>query len=259
MAADIQIPREVADVLRYYVYALRDPRDGKVFYVGKGVGDRINSHAREAGADLLSRRAKLKTINEIELSGREVDLLFLRTGIEDEATAFKVEQAVIDAFAANHHPLTNLVRGHDSGAQGLATLQVVVSRYAALPTPPIPEPLILVKINRGWRSDMNDREVFEQARGHWKVGWDTRNRAEYALGVAWGVVRGVYRIDSWFPSEQPWDEGKNRWGFNGEPADELRHVISTHVRDAFKKGNQSSFRKFLEGYPGVPASGITQA
>ena len=46
IGSDVRIPPEVAAVLRYYVYALRDPRDGKVFYVGKGVGDRINARAR---------------------------------------------------------------------------------------------------------------------------------------------------------------------------------------------------------------------
>lgn len=34
--------------LRYYVYELIDPRDGTVFYVGKGKGDRLLAHEREA-------------------------------------------------------------------------------------------------------------------------------------------------------------------------------------------------------------------
>ena len=91
MAAEIRIPHEVADKIRYYVYALRDPRDGRVFYVGKGIGGRINSHLREAGKDQESERQKLRRINEIESSGHEVELLFLRTEIEDEDRAFMVE------------------------------------------------------------------------------------------------------------------------------------------------------------------------
>ncbi len=46
---DLRIPGEVAAVLRYYVYALSDPRNGRVFYIGKGIGDRINAHTRDAG------------------------------------------------------------------------------------------------------------------------------------------------------------------------------------------------------------------
>lgn len=211
-----------------------------------GVNDRISSHAREAGADPLSVRAKKQRINEIQASGREVDLLFLRTGIVDEPTAYIVEQAVIDAFAADGHPLTNLVRGHDSGRHGLATLPVVVARHRADPCPPIPRPVIMLKIQRGWRPDMNEHNIFEKTRGHWKVGSDTRQRARYALGIAYDIVRGAYRIDSWFRSTMPWDEGKNRWGFEGGPAPELAHVVGTHVRDAFP--NQVMYRKFLDGY-----------
>jgi len=243
MPADVRIPPEVADVLGYYVYALRDPRDSKVFYVGKGKGGRINSHVIEAGKDRESERAKLRTINEIEAAGLEVDLLFLRTGIEDEDAAFAVEQAVIDAFYADRHPLTNLIRGHYSGAHGLATLQVVVARHRAEPCPSIPEPVIMVKIQNGWRPDMSERELYEKTRGHWKIAPRVREQAKYCLGIAYGVVRGAYRIDSWFPSG-------NRWGFNGESAVNLKYVVGTHVRDVFP--NQVMYRQFLTGYSSSP-------
>lgn len=249
MTNDIQIPYEVAEVLGYYVYALRDPRTGKVFYVGKGKGDRINSHRRQAGADPESEAAKLRAINEIEATGQSVDLLFLRTGIADEVTAFMVEQSVIDAFAADGHALTNLVRGHHSGQHGLASLPAVVARHRAIACPPIDYPLIMLKIQNGWRSDMNDQEIYDTTRGHWKIAPWVRDRAQYALGIAYGVVRGAYRVDSWFPSEKEWDRGKNRWGFVGESAPELAHVVGTHVRDAFP--NQVMYRRFIHGYAGT--------
>ena len=34
----------VIENLGVYIYFLKDPRDGKVFYVGKGVGNRVFSH-----------------------------------------------------------------------------------------------------------------------------------------------------------------------------------------------------------------------
>jgi hypothetical protein len=252
MVNDLRIPGEVAAVLGYYVYALRDPRNGTVFYVGKGVGDRINAHAREAGENPESERAKLRTINEIEAAGRRLDLLFLRTGIHDEQTAFIVEQAVIDAFAADGHSLCNLVRGHHSGSDGLATLATMVARHRAEPCPPIPQPIIMVKIQNGWRADSNEQEIFNQTRGHWRVGPEVRGRAQYCLGVAYGVVRGAYRVDSWFPSQSPQDVGQNRWGFDGASAPELAPVLGTQVRDVF--GGRVMYRRYLDGYPGATRS-----
>ena len=255
MTEDLRIPNEVAAVLNHYVYALRDPRDGRVFYVGKGFQSRIHAHTIEAGKDLASERKKLRVINEIHSAGLSVDLLFLRYGIEDDETAFTVEQAVIDAFAADGHPLTNLVRGHNSGTHGLAALPAVVARYRAEPCPAIPYPVVMFKIQNGWRPDMNDAQVYDQTRGHWRIAPWVRDRAQYALGIAYGVVRGAYRIDpgSWFPSEQPHDQGQSRWGFTGVPSPELQHVVGTHLRDVFP--NQVMYRRFLDGYDGVPIEG----
>lgn len=245
MPHELRIPPEVADFLGYYVYALRDPRDGRVFYIGKGKGSRINAHLVEAGKDRESERAKLRVINDIETSGEAVELLFLRTGL-DEPASFAVEQAVIDSFAADHRELTNLVRGHQSGSRGLASLPVVVARHRAAPCPSIPEPVIMVKIQNGWRNDMNEREIYEKTRAHWKTSAHVRENAKYCLGVAYGVVRGAYRIHSWYHSEQPWELDKNRWGFVGESAPELDHVLGSHVRDVFP--NQVMYRAFLGGY-----------
>lgn len=254
MVDDAHIPPEVAAQLGYYVYALRDPRDGRVFYVGKGVGSRIHSHSIEAGANPTSERAKLRTINELTAAGSAPDLLFLRTGIAAEETAFIVEQSVIDAFAADGHPLTNLVRGHHSGSHGLASLPATIARLRAEPCPAIPHPVIMLKIQNGWRADMNEAEIYEKTRGHWKIGHEVREHAQYALGIAYGVVRGAYRIEpgSWFLSTQPWDEGQNRWGFVGADAPEVAHVVGTHVRDVFP--NQVMYRRFLDGYGGLDGS-----
>ena len=41
-------PSEVHNQLKYYVYRLIDPRTGQTFYVGKGKGNRVFEHAKNA-------------------------------------------------------------------------------------------------------------------------------------------------------------------------------------------------------------------
>jgi hypothetical protein len=53
-------PKEVAKQLGYYVYKLIDPRDGAVFYVGKGKGIEFSPTVKMRSSNLLSRRKKTK-------------------------------------------------------------------------------------------------------------------------------------------------------------------------------------------------------
>jgi len=54
----------VAEKLGWYVYALRDPRTRKIFYVGKGSSERVYAHARYA------RKVAGETASELNLSLR---------------------------------------------------------------------------------------------------------------------------------------------------------------------------------------------
>jgi hypothetical protein len=55
----------------FYVYELIDPRTGNVFYVGKGSGDRIDQHEREAARGMRSR--KCEVIRAIQSAGLAVE------------------------------------------------------------------------------------------------------------------------------------------------------------------------------------------
>ena len=59
-------------------YALQDPRDGAVFYIGKGIGDRVHAHVREALG--TGEAAKLGRIREIQASGAELRHVIIRSG-----------------------------------------------------------------------------------------------------------------------------------------------------------------------------------
>lgn len=241
------VPAEVSEVIGFYVYALRDPRDHQIFYVGKGRGNRVLSHVHDAGLNPTSERAKLRRIHSIEQDGRHVEHLFIRTHLANEDDALVVEQAVIDAYKAGGHSLTNLVRGHDSSAYGLASVETVVAEFSALPAPGSTEPTLLFVINKSWSRDMGEDEVYFYTRGHWLVGEEARAKARYAFGVAHGIIRGVYEIESWFPSEQKGEE--RRWGFHGSHAPEMAHFIGTSVRRFNLEGKQNPYSKHLSGIP----------
>jgi hypothetical protein len=87
----------------YYVYILKDPRNDKPFYVGKGKEDRVYAHARDAlqnyngeSKDPKEKRSdKISLIKEIIASGNHVVAIKHRIGL-DEETALEVEAALID-------------------------------------------------------------------------------------------------------------------------------------------------------------------
>ena len=251
----LRIPSEVAQSLGFYVYALRDPRDGQVFYIGKGMGDRVYSHERDAADSQETESEKLSRISDIRKADGQVEHLFLRVRIEDEATAFVIEQAVIDSYAATGTPLTNLAKGHGASTYGLSTVEAAVALVRADPTPPIEEPVIAVVINGSWTRDASPTEIYDAARGYWNINFEVRSKARYALAVAFGIVRAAYAIDreGWYPSSLQGEEGK-LWGFAGEPSQELAHVIGTKMRINEKPGDRSVYRRFLKGYPGEPAA-----
>jgi hypothetical protein len=75
-----RFPAIVEEKLEWYVYALIDPRDGRLFYIGKGKGSRVFSHAADA-IEGDSETEKLDLIRDVIKSGVTVETL-IRSGQE---------------------------------------------------------------------------------------------------------------------------------------------------------------------------------
>lgn len=246
-AHSFAMPHEVAAALGYYVYLLRDPRDGTVFYVGKGVGQRVYSHVNRAVAgkpDPDLDPPKVKRIHAILSKGRSVEHLLVRTNIDDEATAYIIEQSVIDGLRAAGHELTNKHSGHQSSTYGLATVSDAVARLAAPAAPPLPLGSVVFIINRAWRPGDGPDAVYDATHGHWKIGQRSRDRARQAFGVSFGIIRGAFDIEDWYPDSRR----TGRWGFTGTPSTEYANYVGTHVRNVMKDsgpGSQNPVRLFL--------------
>lgn len=93
---------------RYYVYHLIDPRNDEVFYVGKGTGNRIKSHVREAKGRKFQNARKCERIIAIMDSGLKVDERIVFKELTEPA-AYMIEAAEIDRIGRDC--LTNLSHG----------------------------------------------------------------------------------------------------------------------------------------------------
>jgi len=184
---------KVAEAIGVYVYALRDPRSNEVFYVGKGIGNRCFDHINEAR--ISERRTdKLEIIRSLLAGGNSPKIEIVRHGLDD-ATAHHVEAALIDILDLTESG--NLMKGHGVDL-GHATAEEIQIRYGARQLES-QEPLLLIKINRYYKTGMTSQEIYEAARWCWRLNVDRAQRARYVLAVASGIVRGVFEDARFYP------------------------------------------------------------
>lgn len=220
----------IAEHLGWYVYALRNPVSGDVFYVGKGKGDRAYQHARHAIASkgsLLS--SKLEEIRAIHHAGREVQVEIIRYGLVDEETAFAIEAVAIDALTIGAPAkLTNPIAGHGQRWSTLEQLRTLQAPTISISDEHLPAILIRPrkKYAAGGRGySMSPDELWEITRGGWTM---KRRPYKYAMCVHDGIVRGVWRVTGWDENQDYW--GAGRRALEGEPAEDLWQLyVGGHV------------------------------
>ena len=212
--------------LGHYVYALVDPRDDSIFYVGKASGNnRAFNHFR---AD-TGEEEKHKRIRDVRASKLEPTVEILRYGLSSAQESFEVEAAVIDAIGLEN--LTNRVRGHgvDRGRQ---TAKEVERLHGSKPIPveSLRSPFMLFFINQTYSPTKGEIELYDSVRQFWsRVSPRTRTPSPetgnlpypIALGVVGSVVVRAYSVVAWFPagttlSTRGPTKSTNRWEFVGQ-------------------------------------------
>jgi len=186
------IESTLSDALGHYVYLLIDPRNGEVFYVGKGVRGRCFEHDyAEEGASKAAR------FTEINAAGLEVKVDIIRHGMASKEEAFLVESAVIDVCGIEN--LTNKVRGHGATDFGRASLAALAARYAPEEAV-ILHRVVFVKLADTYRKGMSADDLYESARGVWNLSVEKAQDYAYVLALWEGLVVEVYHVTRWQPA-----------------------------------------------------------
>lgn len=99
----------------YFVYALIDPRNQKIFYIGKGKNDRPYQHLIEAKSnDLSCNPYKVRRIQNILKAGYESYIIeYLHSNLSEEE-AFNLEKQEIQKYLPSGY-LTNISLGGKGG------------------------------------------------------------------------------------------------------------------------------------------------
>ena len=203
----------VARELGHYVYRLEDPKNGKVFYVGKGQGDRIFAHIRaEEGYDgtAFGPDEKLETIRAIRNSGNEVIHVVHRHGLTEKC-AWEVEAALIDAYPH----LVNKAKGFDSRRRA-QHIDEIERRYAKpMSLDPNHKLLFIKTTDKTVR--LHGGGVYEAVRRSWIIDRNKAKRANYILAVIDGVCVGIFKSCKWKLSsgEEEKPKRKQRSEFTG--------------------------------------------
>jgi hypothetical protein len=227
----------MAEKLGYYVYLYVDPRNGKVFYIGKGKDERCLDHLFED-----DDHPKVQRIRDIFAAGLEPRIEMLAHGLRTEQEAYNIEAAAIGLLGLEN--LTNRVVGKDSlrfGRKGLSELE---GYYAAKPVK-ITDPVILIRINQLYRHGIPAAELYDITRGVWVLSAERASKMKYVFAVYEGVVREVYEPEKWMPAlttqypnrtDLVPDDAKGRVEFIGKPAPEA-------IRQKYLLGDVTAYTK----------------
>ncbi len=224
-------PPEVQEKLGFYVYRLIDPRNGETFYVGKGKGNRVFSHARAEISGEEDLDPKLDRIHKIRLAGFEVAHVIHRHGMSNHV-ALELEAALIDAYPG----LTNASNGTGSGDFGVMHAAEIIERYAA-ETAEITHRSLLITVNQS----IEERPVYDAVRFAWKLKPKRAEGAELVMAVRNGLIVGVFVPERWWPAAPEHFPGKplrpGRYGFEGHeaPTEILRQYLRKRIPEKYQK------------------------
>lgn len=252
--------------LGHYVYALRDPRDQKIFYVGKGVNDRVLAHANGMIGNDDPKSMKEQTIREIHSQGLEVDAWIIQSGLKDHEHAFATESAVYGtlklldpSLEAASFALTNIVVPPSFHETGLIQLEEAIALFGEpADSQFIPHNSVFIKPTTTWRRGMKAEELWEATHGWWILNEKRISEIKYVIAIPNFVIRGVWEVpvNGW-RKQAPGDRGfkssldrKPRFGFdamNDVSQSKFPNLMNKSVEHLYtKKGQKQASCTYLD-------------
>lgn len=210
-----------SEKIGYYVYALIDPQTGQPFYIGKGKGNRVFEHQQavlegRVGLDLSLKQEQIRYLLDKNL---RVEHMILRFNL-DEAEAFLVESAFIDAWNYFGGNLLNAVSGHESNLYGIKSTNEIIRQFNAPPLDQLHHDVAIININKKYRQHRNDwNAIYRAVQQAWVISENRRKTVAYVLAEYQGIIVGVYRVEDWYEVTTNDNKKNNRWGFHGVEAD----------------------------------------
>jgi len=198
--------------LGQYIYALRDPRDRKIFYVGQGQGNRVFSHFVEADLCLIHNKpfqqmsSKIIRILDIWNNLLDVEWIIIAHNLPNCSNnlpncnvniANLVESAVYDVLMESQNGVTlNTICPPSST---MLQSDEIASLGATFVNPTIHIENVFVfpiqnAVNKG-------ASFYDATRMVWSVSKNNRSfKQSYAVGLQNAISIGSYEIDKWVKS-----------------------------------------------------------
>jgi hypothetical protein len=178
-----------------YVYALRDPRDNKVFYIGQGENDRIFDHFKEAEKCLINKSnssSKVIRILDIWNNDEDVDWFIVAHGLNNDSIDY-VESSSIDLLSLSQNGST---LNDNLGPKSSILTQDDLNLLQAKPINPSVQMarVFIFPIQKALADGIGP---YDATRMLWNVKQKYQELPAYAVGLKNGISIGGYSISRW--------------------------------------------------------------
>ncbi len=184
-----------------YIYALKDPRDGKIFYVGQGINDRVFEHFGEAESCLNANKSfaqlssKVIRILDIWKNSEDVQWLILAHNLPTENNvADYVEAGIVDALSQSQNGETlNDISPPKSSMLLADDLDSMAAEFVNPLTPYLNIFVFPVQI-----ALRNGVSAYDATRTTWGVTKSNQAlKSAFAVGLKNSISKGSFEIDKW--------------------------------------------------------------